>query len=125
QVHKRDSSYRIDGLPHLFTNAAGDFTLMSRDMYFRVNGIPEEREFHSIHFAGILCFMAHSAGAREVELGAPHRIYHVDHGAPSWRPEASWLEQAAARLPAGHMATWLVPGARKMRAPPRPLHRPG
>ena len=85
QVHKRDSSHRIDGLPHLFTNAAGDFTLMSRDMYFRVRGIPEEREFHSMHFDGVFCFMAHAAGAREVELGAPHRIYHVDHGAPSWR----------------------------------------
>ncbi len=125
QIHKRDSSYYVDGLPHLFTNAAGDFTLMSRDMYFRVHGIPEERDFHSMHFDGILCFMAHAAGAREVELGAPNRIYHVDHGAPSWRANASWLEQAAARVPVRALATRLVPIARKMAPATSSIERRG
>jgi hypothetical protein len=99
QVHRRDRSYRIDGLPELFTNGAGDFTLMSREMYFRLHGIPEEREYHSMHFDSVFCFMAHAAGAQEIELQDPLRIYHVDHGTPSWRPSASWLERAAARLP--------------------------
>jgi hypothetical protein len=59
----RARSYRIDGLLHLFTNGSGDFTLLSRDLYFRPHGIPEEREFHSMHFHSIFCFMAHAAGA--------------------------------------------------------------
>jgi len=125
QIHKRDSSYHIDGLPRLFTNAAGDFTLMSRDMYFRVHGIPEEREFHSMHFDGILCFMAHAAGAREVELGAPHRIYHVDHGAPSWRAEARWPERVASRVPIPGLATWLAPIARRIAPPTSAIDRRG
>ncbi len=124
-IHKRDSSYRIDGLPHLFTNGAGDFTLMSRDMYFRVNGIPEEREFHSMHFDGILCFMAHAAGAREVELGAPHRIYHVDHGAPSWRAESSWLERIVSRLPSRALASSLATVARRIAPPTSAIERRG
>ena len=125
QVHKRDSSYQIAGLPHLFTNGAGDFTLMSRDMYFRLHGIPEEREFHSMHFDGILCFMAHAAGAQEVELGAPMRIYHVDHGAPSWRSQASWLERAASRVPIQELAARLVPIVRKIAPPLSSLDRLG
>src|SRR5262245_60768669 len=44
QVHAREPSYVIDGLPRLFTNGAGDFTLLSREMYFTLHGIPEERE---------------------------------------------------------------------------------
>ena len=99
QVHERARSHPVAGVPHLFTNAAGDFTLLSRDMYFKLHGIPEEREFHSMHFDSVFCFMAHAAGARETEIVDPLRIYHVDHGAPSWRPSAGWLERAAARLP--------------------------
>jgi hypothetical protein len=125
QVHKRDSSHRIDGLPHLFTNAAGDFTLMSRDMYFRVHGIPEEREFHSMHFDGVLCHIAHAAGAREVELGSPLRIYHVDHGAPSWRSEISWLERAVSRVPIPSVATSLVTVARRMAPATSAIERRG
>jgi len=102
-VNDRASSYRQSkGLPDLFTNAAGDFTVLSRDMYFRLRGIPEEREFHSMHFDSVFCFMAHAAGAMEVELTDPLRIYHVDHGAPSWRPRASLLERSVTRvLPRG------------------------
>lgn len=119
QVHERGRSYRIDDLPHLFTNGAGDFTLLSREMYFRLYGIPEEREFHSMHFDSVFCFMAHAAGAREVELREPLRIYHVDHGVPSWRPSASWLERAAAHLPLrGTASKRLVKLARRV-APPR------
>jgi hypothetical protein len=125
QVHKRDSSYQVGGLPHLFTNGAGDFTLMSRDMYFRVHGVPEEREYHSMHFDGILCFMAHAAGAHEVELGAPHRIYHVDHGAPSWRAETSWLERLASRVPIRSLAPSLVRVARRLAPPMSTIDRHG
>jgi len=94
-------------------------------MYFRLHGIPEEREFHSMHFDGILCFMAHAAGAQEVELGAPMRIYHVDHGAPSWRSQASWLERAASRVPIQELAARLVPIVRKIAPPLSSLDRLG
>ncbi len=119
QVHERGRSYRIDGLPHLFTNGAGDFTLLSRDMYFRLHGIPEEREFHSMHFDSVFCFMAHAAGGREIELKEPLRMYHVDHGTPSWRPSPSWLERAASRLPLrSRIAKGAVKLARRV-APPK------
>jgi hypothetical protein len=119
-VNDRESSYRCSkGLPDLFTNAAGDFTVLSRDMYFRLRGIPEEREFHSMHFDSVFCFMAHAAGATEVELTDPLRIYHVDHGAPSWRPRASLLERSVTRvLPRGRLSDQLVSMSRRI-APPR------
>jgi len=119
QVHSRARSYRIDGLPHLFTNASGDFTLLSRDMYFRLHGIPEEREFHSMHFDSIFCFMAYAGGGREVELQEPLRIYHVDHGVPSWRPSASWLERAAGRIPLPRRASKRVVRLARRIAPPQ------
>jgi hypothetical protein len=125
RVHTRDSSQRIDGLPHLFTNGSGDFTLLSRDMYFRLHGIPEEREFHSMHFDSVFCFMAHAAGARETELGAPLRIYHVDHGVPSWRGTTSWLERAASRVPIRRLSKWLVVRARRIAPPSSALDRRG
>jgi hypothetical protein len=99
QVYDHARSYRVPGLPALFTNAAGDFTLLSYDMYCQLHGLPEEREFHSMHFDSVFCFMAHAAGAREVVLSEPCRMYHVDHGLPSWRPQKSWLERMAERLP--------------------------
>ena len=125
RVHTRDSSQRIEGLPHLFTNGAGDFTLLSRDMYVRLHGIPEEREFHSMHFDSVFCFMAYAAGAREVELGAPLRIYHVDHGTPSWRAEGSWLERLASRVPIRSLSNRLVPLARRIAPPTSALDRGG
>jgi len=117
-VHTRHSSQRIDGLPRLFTNGSGDFTLLSRDMYFRLHGIPEEREFHSMHFDSVFCFMAYAAGAREVELGAPLRIYHVDHGVPSWRATAGRLERIASRVPIRSISNQVVRLARRI-DPPR------
>ena len=119
RVNDRGDSYRFKGLPELFTNASGDFTLLSRDMYLRLHGIPEEREFHSMHFDSVFCFMAHAAGATEVELTDPLRIYHVDHGAPSWRPRASWLERAVTRVvPKGRWSDRLIGVTRRI-APER------
>jgi hypothetical protein len=126
-VNDRGSSYRQSkGLPDLFTNAAGDFTVLSRDMYFRLRGIPEEREFHSMHFDSVFCFMAHAAGATEVELTDPLRIYHVDHGAPSWRPRASLLERAVTRvLPKGRLSGRLVRLSRRIAPPQSAIDRHG
>ena len=99
EVHGNERSYRIPGAPPLFTNAAGDFTLMSRDMYMRLRGIPEEHEFHSVHTDSVFCYQAHAAGATQRIFAEPCRMYHVDHGVPSWRRRAGLLERLAARLP--------------------------
>jgi hypothetical protein len=125
QSHGQEGSHRIEGLPHLFTNAAGDFTLLSRDMYFRLCGIPEEREFHSMHFDSVFCFMAHAAGARESKLGKPLRIYHIDHGVPSWRTSKNWLERAITRLPGQKLPKLLLPLARRLAPPKSTLDRRG
>jgi hypothetical protein len=118
-VHDRQPSYRVPGLPQLFTNGAGDFTLLSRDSYVALRGIPEEREYHSMHFDSVFCFMAHAAGLPEVVFEEPCRIYHVDHGVPSWRLQASWLERLAQRLPLQKKRSKrLVKWARRV-SPPR------
>ena len=119
QVHGRNGSYQIPGAPLLFTNGAGDFTLLSRDMYSRLRGIPEEREFHSMHFDSVFCYQVHAAGADEQVFVEPCRIYHVDHGLPSWRRRPGILERFAARLPLKPKASKrLVKKIRKL-SPPR------
>jgi hypothetical protein len=126
QVHTRERSYAVSGLPRLFTNAAGDFTLLSREMYFRLHGIPEEREFHSMHFDSVMCFMAHAAGAKEIEIADPLRIYHVDHGAASWRKSPGWLERVARRVPGGgKRVKRLIKLARRITPPTSVLDRRG
>ena len=126
QVHGREGSYRIPGAPHLFTNGAGDFTLLSREMYSRLRGIPEEREFHSMHFDSVFCYQAHAAGADEQVLVEPCRIYHVDHGLPSWRGRPGILERLAARLPLKPKASKrLVKTIRKLSPPRSAMDRRG
>jgi hypothetical protein len=100
-VHERRGSYCVAGAPALFTNAAGDFTLLSRELYCRLRGVPEEREYHSMHWDSIFCFMAYAACGKEIIFTDPCRIYHVDHGTPSWRARPRLVERVAARLPIG------------------------
>jgi hypothetical protein len=126
QVHLRGKSYQRPGLPHLFTNAAGDFTLMSRERYAALRGIPEEREYHSAHFDGVLCFMAYAAGMPEIVFADPRRMYHVDHGQPSWKLQHSWLEQTVRKLPVSKKRSKaLVKWARRWAPPRSPLERRG
>lgn len=118
-VHDRKPSYRVPGQPHLFTNGAGDFTVLSRDKYAALRGVPEEREYHSMHFDSVFCFIAHAAGLPEIVFEEPSRIYHVDHGVPSWRLRPSLLERLAQRLPLHKKRSkQLVKWARRV-SPPR------
>ncbi len=73
----------------LHTNACGDFTLLSRDRWFRLRGYPEWHVY-SFHLDSILCYMAHYSGAREVVLKGKKRLYHIDHHS-GWSPEAADL----------------------------------
>jgi hypothetical protein len=71
----------------LHTYACGDFTLMSREHWFEVRGYAELDQF-SMHVDSLLCYTAHHAGAKEEVLGAPLRIFHIEHGIGSgWTPE--------------------------------------
>ena len=126
QVHGDERSYRIPGAPPLFTNAAGDFTLMSRELYARLRGIPEEHEFHSVHLDSVFCYQAHAAGAIQQIFVEPCRMYHVDHGVPSWRRRAGMLERLAARLPLTPKTSKRLVKKIRKRFPPRsPIDRLG
>ena len=72
---------------HLHTNACGDFTLMAKSHWLDLRGYPEW-DLYSLHIDSVLCHAAHNAGAREVLLREPMRIYHIEHGQGSgWTPE--------------------------------------
>ena len=71
----------------LHTNACGDFTLLSRDEWFRLRGYPEW-QMYSFHLDSILCYMAHYDGAREVVLKRKMGVYHIDHHS-GWSPEGA------------------------------------
>ena len=84
--------------PWLFTNACGDFTLLFRNDWFRLRGYPEWA-MYSFHIDSILLHQAYYHGIREINLGAPAAIYHIDHEAGSgYTPEAA--DKLFARLKA-------------------------
>ena len=73
----------------LFTNACGDFTLLSRDDWFALRGYPEWA-LYSWHLDSILLYQAHRSGIREVYLGATAPVYHIEHAPGSgFTPESS------------------------------------
>jgi hypothetical protein len=65
----------------LHLNASGDFTLMSRDDWWRLRGY-SELPLHGLQLDGLLLVRAYHQGMRQVVL--PGDLYHVDHG--RWRP---------------------------------------
>ena len=62
----------------------------------KVHGIPEEHQFHSVHFDSVLCYMAQRAGAKEVVLLNPMRIYHIEHESVWRTPRTEKIEEALA-----------------------------
>jgi hypothetical protein len=68
--------------PRLFTNASGDFTLMSKSDWMRLRGYPEMQMF-SMHLDSLLLYIAYYSGVEEVYLDYP--IYHIDHS-KGWSP---------------------------------------
>ena len=71
--------------PSLFTNACGDFTLLSREFWYKVQGYPE-LPVHGVKIDGLLCYNAYFAGAKERILSRNKCVYHIDH-ANSWSGE--------------------------------------
>ena len=76
----------------LHTNGCGDFTLLSRDDWFRLRGYPEWPIF-SWHIDSVLCSRRAPATSRRSSLDAKHRIDHIDHSKGS-----GWSHDGAAQL---------------------------
>jgi hypothetical protein len=62
----------------LHTNACGDFTLCSRDVWFALRGYVEWPIF-SWHLDSLLLHQARCNGHAEVDLPAPYRVFHIEH----------------------------------------------
>ncbi|HLG94753.1 MAG TPA: hypothetical protein VKX49_00435 [Bryobacteraceae bacterium] len=80
-------SQEIRNAAHLHISACGDFTLLSRENWFRLRAYPEF-PIWPMHIDALLCYTAYHAGIRESILREPMRIYHVEHGSGAgWTPE--------------------------------------
>jgi hypothetical protein len=87
---------RLEQAQRLHTVACGDFTLLSRDDWFRLQGYPEWPIF-SWHIDSVFMYAASVHGLKEVALGAKYRIFHIDHSIGSgW--SAAGEKQLFARL---------------------------
>jgi len=76
-LHRRIVRPILYGRP-LHTNACGDFTLMAREHWLALRG-NAEFEMYSLYLDGLMCYVAHYAGVRELILKEPRRIYHIEH----------------------------------------------
>jgi hypothetical protein len=74
-------------LPWAFTNACGDFTLLSRADWFRLRGYLEQDVF-SWHLDSLFVLQALGAGCRQTVLGRGAPIYHIEHG-KGYTPEGA------------------------------------
>jgi hypothetical protein len=83
---------RLTRMRRLHTNGCGDFTLLSRDDWFRLRGYPEWPIF-SWHIDSVLMFAASANDIPQVALDAEHRIYHIHHSTGS-----GWSHEGAAQL---------------------------
>ena len=69
----------------LHTNGCGDFTLLSRDDWFRLRGYAEWPIF-SWHLDSLFMYAANANGIRQIVLNGNYRIYHIDHSG-GWSPQ--------------------------------------
>ena len=74
----------------LHRNAAGDFFLMERRHWLDLRGYPEL--YTHAHIDAIMCWIAASAGLRQVILPPGCRLYHQAHerGAHASFPQTDW-----------------------------------
>jgi len=84
---KIDAVISLERLPHLHTNACGDFTLLARQDWEELRGYPEWPMF-SWNLDSILLYQAAAAGMTEVDLDEARPLYHMEHDRGSgWTPE--------------------------------------
>ncbi len=85
---------RIQRAAYLHTHACGDFTLLSREDWFRLRGYPEF-PIWPMHIDALFCYAAYHAGIREEILRYPLRIFHIEHlSAAGWTPEGEKARSA-------------------------------
>jgi len=73
----------------LHTNACGDFTLLSREDWFRLRGYPEW-EIFSWHLDSVLLHQAIRSDISEIEMRSDHHVYHIEHSIGSgYTPEGA------------------------------------
>ncbi|TRZ96031.1 hypothetical protein D4R78_01840 [bacterium] len=65
-------------LPNLHTMAAGDFQLMSRYYWHLLRGYPET-DISGSYSDGLISYASYAAGAQEIILDSPIRVFHIDH----------------------------------------------
>ncbi|MBA7702078.1 hypothetical protein ES703_110832 [subsurface metagenome] len=91
QINGQGPPAKQEKLPHLHTNASGDFQLMSRHYWHLLRGY-READIPSAYADGLLSFASYAAGVREVVFKDPLRLYHIDHsGKFNERPTGSRL----------------------------------
>ena len=91
QIYEQGAPSPREKLPHLHTNACGDFHLMSKRYWHQLRGY-READIPSAYADGLLSFASYAAGVREVVLKEPLRLYHIDHsGKFNERPQGSGL----------------------------------
>lgn len=78
QINSQSPPAKREKLPHLHTNASGDFQLMSRHYWHLLRGY-READILSAYADGLLSFASYAAGVKEVVLKDPLRLYHIDH----------------------------------------------
>ncbi len=71
----------------IFTNACGDFTLLSKEAWFSLRGYPEF-PLHGVKIDGLLVYQAFFAGSNQFILPENACIYHIEHE-NSWSSDKS------------------------------------
>jgi hypothetical protein len=83
------NAFHGGALPSLHTEACGDFTLTTREVWSALRGYPEW-PMYSFLIDGIPLFQAYRAGVEMITLAPPQVIYHLEHGEGSgWTPEGA------------------------------------
>lgn len=89
-------------IPSLHTNAAGDFTLTTKEVWSAIRGYAEW-PMYSFYIDSLALLQAFRGGAEMINLRPPLVIQHLEHGSGSgWTPEGArqlFGRLEAARIP--------------------------
>jgi len=92
------------GIRKLHSNACGDFSLMSRELWFQVGGWFEGQSVASLDVDSLALHAVAACGGREVRWPEPCRVYKMVHGSitinrvrQTFRRHEEWLESIAER----------------------------
>jgi len=89
-------------LPHLFTNASGDFQLLSAEDWMRIRGYYEDKDVLGFEADSLFSYSIHGMGIREEVLPKELCIYKISHGtsfANRIEMGRTWLTDRSHRMP--------------------------